>query len=188
SKNSKLLAVLNHRLRITMLDGRTLVGQMLAFDKHMNLVLADCEEFRKIKQKGKTAAGQPEREEKRTLGLVVLRGENIVSLSVESGPPPTDDLRTKLAMAVAGPGIGRPAGRGLPIAQMGSAPAGLAGPIRGVGAPAPGMMAPAGRGVAAPPMSYARPPMPPGMPPPHMMAGRGMPPPPLGFRPPPGVS
>jgi small nuclear ribonucleoprotein (snRNP)-like protein len=30
-------------------DGRALVGQMLAYDKHMNFVLAECEEFRTVK-------------------------------------------------------------------------------------------------------------------------------------------
>jgi hypothetical protein len=30
-------------------DGRALVGQMLAYDKHMNFVLSECEEFRTVK-------------------------------------------------------------------------------------------------------------------------------------------
>ena len=143
-------------------DGRQLVGQMLAFDKvqtqlklsrhaptdtiqHMNLVLADCEEFRKVKRKSKTSgapgagtAGQTiETEEKRTLGLAIVRGANIVSCSVD-GPPPSDPsarLGTSApggaagapSVMQAGPGISRPAGRGAGI--------GLQGPAAGVGAP-----------------------------------------------------
>jgi len=122
-------------------DGRQLTGQMLAFDKHMNLVLADTEEFRRVKSRSKkpTAPGsapapEVEVEEKRTLGLIIIRGTHVVSLTAE-GPPPADaSARLGTAPAAAtlqpGPGISRPAGRGLPI--------GLTGPAPGVGPNPPG--------------------------------------------------
>lgn len=89
--------LINFRLRITLSDSRVLTGQMLAFDKHMNLVLADCEEFRKIKAKDGAPSGQA-REQKRTLGLVILRGEIIVSMSVDGPPPPSgEDQKSRLS-------------------------------------------------------------------------------------------
>merc|ERR1711924_116043 len=187
-------------MRITIADSRHLIGRFMSFDRHMNIVLGDCEEYRKIAaKKGK---GGEEREEKRMLGLVLIRGENVVSLSVEGPPPKEKDSRIGGASA-GGPGVGRAAGRGLPAAPSACAQPGLGGPVRGVGGPAPGMMQPQ---TAAAPVAYGRgaPPAgargpPPGMPPPGMMPpgmpgmppgmGRGAPPgmPPPGMRPPAGM-
>jgi small nuclear ribonucleoprotein B and B' len=96
-----MLSLIHWRLRVTLNDGRQLVGQMLAFDRHMNLVLAECEEFRQVKSKVKSdeTGERPRQEIKRTLGLVILRGEVVVSLSVE-GPPPVVDDDKKNAVSV----------------------------------------------------------------------------------------
>ena len=62
----------------------------MAFDRHMNMVLGDAEEYRKIKNK-KGSGLTEEKLEKRTLGLIVLRGDSVVSLTIEGPPPPELD-------------------------------------------------------------------------------------------------
>ena len=85
-----------------------LVGTFIALDKHMNLVLADTEEYRRIKSK---KPDEKDREIKRMLGLVLLRGENIVTMSAEA--PPAQAGRRIGENAQAGPGRAQPMGRGM---------------------------------------------------------------------------
>lgn len=162
AKSSRMLQLLNHRLRIVTQDGKSLVGQMIAFDKHMNLVLADCNEYRIIKPK--KSSQEKERTEKRHMGLVILRGEEVVSFVVESGPPPsaqdgTTAVRVPASMSIGGAVSRQSAVRG-PM-PLGAPMPGLSGPVRGVGGSAPY--------VTSQPISYGRPmppsPMMPGMPP-----------------------
>lgn len=111
----------------------------------MNIVLADTEEFRRVKRKpnksqapGAAEVAFIESEEKRTLGLTIVRGAHVVATTVE-GPPPADPSArlgqnatgpgAAPAAMSAGPGISRPIGRGL----GGS----LQGPAAGVGGPGP---------------------------------------------------
>lgn len=80
----------------------------------MNIILADCEELRRVKPKpGKKVTNE---EEKRVLGLVLLRGDKIISISVE-GPPQKEDDSAKLPKAggLGGPGAAKPAARGMPV-------------------------------------------------------------------------
>lgn len=101
--------LINYRLRVSTIDNRDFVGQFLAFDKHMNLVLSDTEESRITKKSyqelKRTHNTNSIVEEKRSLGLVILRGEQIVNISIESAPPLGAKKRIELQK---GKGTSRP--------------------------------------------------------------------------------
>ena len=104
------------------------------------------------------SAPPPVQEQKRTLGLIILRGETIISISVEA--PPSESKRDVPVMAP-GPGRGVPAGRG---AAMGAVPMGRPPPF----GPPPGFAGPPPMG---PPPGFGGPPPmgpPPGFRPPGM--------------------
>ncbi|CAD5206744.1 unnamed protein product [Bursaphelenchus okinawaensis] len=131
-KNNKMMAHLGYRMKVIVQDSRTFVGYFKAFDKHMNVILSDCEEVRKIKPKpGKKLVNE---EEKRTLGLILLRGDKIISISVDGPAQKDDDSRVPKAGGTGGPGQARPANRTVPQVPAG-APIGMQGALGGHGVP-----------------------------------------------------
>ncbi len=58
---------LNKQVAIKLKDGRSMEGKLVGYDEYMNMVLEGTEEETK--------------EEKRRLGTVILRGNNVVSIS-----------------------------------------------------------------------------------------------------------
>jgi small nuclear ribonucleoprotein len=59
---------MNQKLSLLLKDGRNIDGKLTGYDEYMNMVLEDVEE--------KT------QENKRRLGTIILRGNNVVSISL----------------------------------------------------------------------------------------------------------
>lgn len=103
SGKSKFWQWIDHRVRVTITDKRMMVGTFIGFDKHLNMVLADTEEHRLLKPKKK---GDPQREIKRPMGLMILRGDSIVSITAEQAP--NMNLERKMDITSLGPGKSQP--------------------------------------------------------------------------------
>ena len=87
-QNSKLSDLINYKLRVVTEDGRVYIGELLAFDKYMNMILSDCVEERIPRDaQNKLNNGSANlKVERRILGLTILRGEHILTTVVEDRP------------------------------------------------------------------------------------------------------
>ncbi|QLL33028.1 hypothetical protein HG536_0D05490 [Torulaspora globosa] len=96
-QNSRLSNLVGYRLRIISQDGRVYIGELMAFDKHMNVVLKNCTEERvprtQIDKLRRDLTDTAVKVEKRVLGLTILRGEQILSTVVEDKPALTKKER-----------------------------------------------------------------------------------------------
>jgi len=121
---------INYRIRVTLTDNRVLIGTFLAFDKHLNLVLSETEEYSRIKAKNK----KNDKERKRSLGLVIIRGDSVVTLSAESPPPENNKKRFNVDNKTLG--IANPINRDIiPVNNPESGLGGLTSIGKGVGIP-----------------------------------------------------
>ncbi|KAL2558949.1 myosin-binding protein 3 [Forsythia ovata] len=95
--------------------------------RNLYLVLGDCEEFLRLPP---TKGSKEDQEDCRILGLVLLHGEEVISLTVE-GPSLPGESRVKAigVNTVLGPIIGCTAGCGVPTGFV-QAQSGLAEPVR----------------------------------------------------------
>ncbi|CAF3196758.1 unnamed protein product [Rotaria socialis] len=70
----KLYDWLNKPMRVSIVDGRVLVGVLLCTDRDQNLILGNCNEY----------IGSPsEQEEFRVLGLALIPGQHIKSIYID---------------------------------------------------------------------------------------------------------
>ena len=133
-RGSKLAKFLNYRVNVEIKDHRYFIGQLLGFDSHSNIVMKDCEEYRRLR---KRKAGEP-REAKRNIGLMILRGDNVKHINIVGPPPPSGNrLTASAASAMLQPGItvDKALGKGTGVA-VSTAPqnvTGLVKPAAGVG-------------------------------------------------------
>ncbi|EAY08381.1 Sm protein [Trichomonas vaginalis G3] len=141
-RGSKLSKFINSRVKVVISDHRYFVGQMLAFDTHSNIVLKDCEEYRRLNRR---KAGELQ-EAKRNIGLMILRGETVLHIDIVGPPPPNGNrMSASTASSVLQPG-GTPekakaSGSGLGNLELPGQMGSLAKPAMGVGLPSSSLAA-----------------------------------------------
>ncbi|XP_044255804.1 N-alpha-acetyltransferase 38, NatC auxiliary subunit [Tribolium madens] len=87
----KLRSWLNKSLRIQMFDGRVLVGVFLCTDRDANVILGSCTEYLPAENNSDSTIEEP-----RMLGLVMVPGKHIQTVSINQNQQNTGELSTLL--------------------------------------------------------------------------------------------
>ncbi|CCW70489.1 unnamed protein product [Phytomonas sp. Hart1] len=74
---NNMLHNINRMLKVVLDDNREITGKLLVYDQHMNVVLSEANETRPLTKKMKEESINSTR----SLGLILLRGEHIVSVT-----------------------------------------------------------------------------------------------------------
>lgn len=69
---------INKKMALQLKDGRVIEGKLVGYDQYMNLVLEESEERHAAKGADPAEAAQVQ---SRRLGTVILRGNNVVTIS-----------------------------------------------------------------------------------------------------------
>jgi len=75
--------LLGETLKVTLTDGRFVVGTFQCLDKKKNFILYNCEETRRVSDENGV-----EGDAKRSLGLVMVPGKHLVSVELEEKKTP----------------------------------------------------------------------------------------------------
>lgn len=73
-----MISLLQCRIRVTLDDDSTMVGRLLSYDGHQNLILSDAERERASKKDATKVLRE-------TVGLIFIRGKSVVSISYSPG-------------------------------------------------------------------------------------------------------
>lgn len=88
----------------------TCLLSIAAFDKHMNILLVDCKEFRVLEPNGNA----PKVDAHKKPGLVLLRGEQVITVTMRAPPTTVEGPRVPIpSLTLSGSGFLRAAGRGI---------------------------------------------------------------------------
>ena len=81
-KRNKITKYLNYTIEVRTISGKTFEGKFLSYDKHMNIILSECIEYRTLINK-KT---KEERRIQRNIGLMILRGDCVLGYTPLTPP------------------------------------------------------------------------------------------------------